>query len=378
MKIAHVVCTYPPYSGGMGNTTFELVSRLIDRGHDVTTISPLYDNADETIDHAKRLAPALSFGNAAWMPTMIKYLDDKDIVHLHYPFFGTAGLVYRWKKKNPTKPLVVTYHMDNRGDGLKGALFNLNTKFFLPKIMKAADACIGSTFDFIEQSSAAPYLNTYRDKWHEIPFGVDTDRFVPGVKSHMLSEQLGINMSKPTLLFVGGMDTPHYFKGIPVLLKALYMLQKQNIHIQAVLVGDGNLREEYETLKDSLGLKHVYFAGKVSDDDLPEYYRVADALVLPSINSAEAFGMVLIEAFASGLPVMASDLPGVRSVAERAGSIVEPNNPTLLAETINNFFEQYSSDWKIRARHVAEQYFSWKNAVDKHEALYDGLLESSK
>ncbi len=81
------------------------------------------------------------------------------------------------------------------------------------------------------------------------------------------------------------------------------------------MVGGGNLLSHYQELSKHLQTTNkVKFAGSVSEIDLPLYYQNADLLVLPSINQHEAFGLVLLEALASGLPVIASDLPGVRSV----------------------------------------------------------------
>jgi glycosyltransferase involved in cell wall biosynthesis len=126
MKIAHVVCTYPPYYGGMGNVAYQMAQGLIDRGHDVTTYTPLYDSAPslEHISHVERLTPRMSFGNAALVPTLYERLSEFDLVHLHYPFFGVALGVDRWKRMHPKIPLVITYHMDARSGGIKGLGMN--------------------------------------------------------------------------------------------------------------------------------------------------------------------------------------------------------------------------------------------------------------
>jgi glycosyltransferase involved in cell wall biosynthesis len=134
------------------------------------------------------------------------------------------------------------------------------------------------------------------------PFGVDTACFTPSAP--VRTDQ------RKRMVFVGGMDTAHYFKGVPVLLEALAgLLQRDDW--QAELVGDGDLRASYEQQAKALGLEgRVQFLGRM--EDLTSFYRGAWVHVLPSTDVSEAFGLVTLEAGASGVPSMVSDLPGMR------------------------------------------------------------------
>ncbi|MBT3816957.1 MAG: glycosyltransferase family 4 protein [Candidatus Magasanikbacteria bacterium] len=391
MKIAHIVCTYPPYYGGMGNLTFQTAQALIARGHEVTVFTPgYYDRKEikpreETPEkiHAedletqgatvKRIAPKLQYGNAAYLSNIARELDDFDIVHLHYPFYGTANIVKKWKEKNPDKRLVITYHMDPRAYGWKGVIFSLYAKFWMPKILRVADAICVSSFDYAAASAAADMLNTEHDKWYELPFGVDIERFSPREKSASLLEKHKIDTDTPVVLFVGGMDEAHYFKGVDILLKSLVVLKQKELKIKVILVGDGPLKEKFMLTANGLGVSHmVEFAGYVSEDDLPSYYNLADVFVLPSINRGEAFGMVLLEAFASGVPVIASDLAGVRTVANQAGMTISPRDPYALADAISGFFspENDREAWKKLARERAETVYAWPEIAGKLEDIY--------
>jgi len=370
----------------MGNVVLQMVSHLAERGHEVEVLTPQYEQEQkiqqkETAQqktYARQLRPSIKFGKAARLPQIKKMLDGYDIVHLHYPFFGTANIARKWKEKNPNKTLVVTYHMDTRAPGFKGLIFSLYAKYYMPKILNSADVLIASSFEYIENSDASEVFKKNAKKAIELPFGVDVDRFAPREKPESLFTKHNISKEKPTILFVGGMDSAHYFKGIPVLLKALHLLKNEGQEVQAVFVGDGNLRREFEFTARGLGLYNsVRFVGGVSDTELPYYYNMADVLVLPSIHKAEAFGMVLLEAFASGIPVIASDLAGVRTVAMNAGVVVTPGSPVQLANRIQEFFvrENNQSRWRVIAREVATRKYSWDVIIDSLENIYEKARE---
>ena len=395
MKIAHIVSTYPPYYGGMGNTVFEMASGLVERGHEVAVFTPdAYEQKEikpreaETepehapvlqtkIDYAKRLKPSLKYGNAARLPQLRRELEGSELVHLHYPFFGTANLVRRYKEDHPATPFVITYHMDTRAPGGKGLIFKYYSAYWMPKILRSADRLIASSLEYIESSQASALYRENKKKWIGLPFGVDTIRFQPRAKPEALFARHQLDPNLPVILFVGGMDAAHYFKGVPVLLKALLLAKRDGLKVQAVFVGDGELKEQFRLQASGFRLQdHVRFVGHVSDEELPYYYNLADVLVLPSINQGEAFGMVLLEAMASGIPVIGSNLPGVRTVARDGGLTVEPNNTIDLSEAIMGFFYNQAdrAAWRQKARRVAEEKYAWPGIVERLEEIYESLV----
>jgi len=391
MKIAHIVCSYPPYYGGMGNVVLQTVQELGKRGHEVEVFTPLYHTLPSTppeelepagkqqVEYARRVTPSITYGNAARIPQVAHELDSFDVVHLHYPFYGTANLVRKWKEHNPYKPLVITYHMDSRSPGWKGLFFTYYNAFWMPKILGSADLLIGSSLEYIEKSDAFDLYTQQKDKWRALPFGVDIERFQPREKPADLFETAGYDITIPTLLFVGGMDKAHYFKGIDVFLKALLRLKKNEYTVQAFLVGDGDLRETYELTAKAYGLSdRVKFLGYVEEELLPYAYNAADLVILPSTTRGEAFGMVLLEAFASGVPVIASDLPGVRSVADEGGVLFPPGDDAALAEAIIEYFadgvdrKQFSTS----VRNLAIEKYAWPRIVDDLEDWYMNLVNT--
>ena len=397
MRIAHIVSTYPPYYGGMGNVVFQTASELAKIGHEVEIFTPQYyeekeiktkqeaptdthsPELDLQIKSVNRLTPSIKYGNAARIPKIKNELNNFDLVHLHYPFFGTANLVRNWKEKNPKKPLVITYHMDTRSDGWKGLVFKFYAKYYMPKILSSADKIIVSSLDYAMVSDAGAIYKSNKEKWIDLPFGVDTKRFHPREKPLALFNRHNLNQNIPTIVFVGGMDVAHHFKGIPVLLKALLLLKENKILIQAVLVGDGNLKESFELQATGYRINNqVRFVGRISDEELPYYYNMGDLFVLPSTSQGEAFGMVLLESMASGVPVLASDLPGVRTVALDGGQVVIPNDHIELAESIMGYFKDANNPefWKSETRRIVEEKYSWNSIIGKLDQIYNELVSS--
>jgi len=105
MNIAQVICIFPPKFGGMGNSVLNFSQALVELGHEVTVFTPSYGEEGEVADledKAKKfkvvkLRPLLRLGNAAVLPQLLWRLQGFDIVHLHYPFYGSAEIV--WLKR---------------------------------------------------------------------------------------------------------------------------------------------------------------------------------------------------------------------------------------------------------------------------------------
>jgi glycosyltransferase involved in cell wall biosynthesis len=308
------------------------------------------------------------------LPSLFHRLSGFDLVHLHYPFFGGAEPVIVRKAMRPDQGLVMTYHMDAAADGMKGALFSAHRRLLFPWLVNRVDRILVSSFDYADHSALAEL--DVRDRIEEHAFGVDLVRFSPG-EDRSLAEQLKIPEKAPKLLFVGGLDTAHAFKGLPQLLGALTDVRNEEWHL--VVVGDGNLKETYVAQAMDHGLQsRVTFVGGVPPEDLPRYYRLADVHLFPSTKRSEAFGLVALEAAASGIPTIASDLPGVRTVVEdgATGLLVPPGDRGALTRAILVFLEQPDLRQRLglSARNSAEQKYAWDPLITRLEATYDSVL----
>jgi glycosyltransferase involved in cell wall biosynthesis len=384
-KIAHVVCTYPPYRGGMGKVAFEYTERLRERGYNVHVFTSLdndhphpllvKEGGTEDPEYVHRIPAVLSIGNASVMPSLFQRLKGFDLVHLHYPFFGGAEPVIVRKALRHDQGLVMTYHMDASATGARGAIFEAHKHVLFPWIANRCDRILVSSKDYYE-SSNLKQLSSISDRVEIHPFGVDLKRFCPGDKP-LLRMELGLKPNVPILLFVGGLDRAHHFKGLPVLFEALKDVLN-TFHL--VVVGSGEMKETYESLTRLHKIDdRVTFVGGVSEEDLPRYYRAADIHLFPSTRRAEAFGLVALEAAASGIPTIASSLPGVRSVVldGETGLLVPPEDVGALKQAIELLLTRTDVREQLgrSARLHAEAHFAWEPLITNLEQTYKSVIE---
>ena len=378
MKIAHIVCTFPPLQSGIGNVSYHFARQNALLGHDVLVFTPFYRELRKTLLERKplenmsvsRLRPLMAYGNGAFLPQLLWKLGCFDCIMLHYPFYGGAEITYlscmlrRFRGR-----LIVHYHMDVEGLSPVARVLSIPGRIVRSRLLGRADAIICASIDYIRNSPVSVLDKKHAHKMMEIPFGVDSHRFSP-CREDTAPKRRG----EKTILFVGGLDRAHYFKGVDNLLQAVAGLPKAAGPWRLNIVGEGNMRQQYEHLAESLGIvEHVTFFGTVTDEELPSCYKEADLLVLPSINSNEAFGLVLLEAMASGLPVIASNLPGVRRVFRNReeGYQIEPGNIQDLRDKIALILTDESLRQAMgkRARRLVEERYSWSMVGNKLEKV---------
>jgi glycosyltransferase involved in cell wall biosynthesis len=373
MKIAQIVCASPPYSGGIGNSAFHLYELLSDK-HEIINFTP------------DTLSPVLRRGHGAFLPQLLWKLREFDVIYLHYPFFGTAEVVWLFKIFFKKQKLIIHYHMDVKNLSTLTKILSFPSLLIRTSLLKQADTIITASLDYIKHSQIQKFYHTHPDKFKEIPFGINLDIFKPKdlnqpsetkivakTKSFIRRiNELFIKRNCLNIIFVGGLDKAHYFKGVNILLNALPSLNSRRWSLK--IVGTGDLKSEYENLAARLNLSsRVEFTGKLNDGDLIRALQNSDLLVLPSTNSNEAFGIVLIEALACGVPVIASDLPGVRSVFEnhREGLLIEPGSIEDLNRKLEFILKNESLrlDMAKAARRLAERKYNERLMKQKYEDL---------
>ncbi|MFH1667661.1 MAG: glycosyltransferase family 4 protein, partial [Candidatus Komeilibacteria bacterium] len=352
--------------------------QLVKRGFDVTVLTPKYKylntlNKQEEKKGVKiiRLLPLLEIGNAAILPQLFLILRKYDLVHVHFPFYGTGLFIFLakiiWRKK-----LIIHYHMDNYASGLKDLIFRVYRFLFLPQLIKVADKIVVHSRDYAFNCQAAWWFKHYQDKLIEIPNGVDTKYYQP---QNDLDKK--INVRRKEILFVGALDEAHYFKGIEILLKALASTQHKEWKLN--IIGNGNLVEYYQELVHTLRLDDkVFFIHNCSDQDLVKYYSRAYVTVLPSTTMGEAFGIVLVESMACQTTVIASNLPGVRTVVDNEinGLLAKPNNIESLRTKLDYLLANPDIVGRFsRAGYQkVKQRYDWQSIGDQLEKMYEDLF----
>jgi len=319
MKIAVIVSTFPPYQGGMGNMARSYAEGLSRLGHEVEVFCPAYRKVEEepaASYKVRRLKPRGMFRNSAFLPQLSGKTRGFDLVNLHYPFYGGAeSVVFNKKTRGRRIPLVVNYQMDSVAKGWTGAAMAGYGKIMLPSVLKAAEKVIVTSLDYAAHSAVAPAFRRHPEKFAAVPPGVDTSVFTPRPKSPELLSRYGFRPQDRIVLFVGGLDRAHAFKGVDFLLETWAEAKPRDARL--LVVGRGDLRGKYLRTAADMGIAaDVVFDDGVGENGLPAVYNLADLFVLPSVDRSEAIGIVLLEALASGVPLLASALPGVRSVVE--------------------------------------------------------------
>jgi len=357
----------------MGNVVFEEARELAARGHEVHVATITYPGIPEFHGEEDGIIVHRFPAQVRWTRTGLSVgveamMHDPsfDAVHLHAPFFGVQELaVFRmwfgWRPQN----LIITYHMDVVAGGLIGVVTALYRRLFLKTLLTKARSIVVASMDYATGSWLSSFWQVVEPKVMEIPFGVDTARFYP---------EENPARSQVQLMFLGGLDKNHYFKGLGVLINALEQLQDRS-DWKLLVVGDGDLRAGYEQqVKDAGIAGRITFLGHAIGE-AERLYRESDVFVFPSTDRSEAFGLVALEAQASGTPVVASDLAGVRTVVVdyKTGLLVPPMNVSALATAIAWMIDhsEVRASMGKAARERVESFFTWEKHVSDLVKVYE-------
>lgn len=165
-------------------------------------------------------------------------------------------------------------------------------------------------------------------------------------------------------------------KGVDVLIEAVPKILSVHPNVKLVIIGEGYARQHLSNLVRSLGIDHkVYFAGYISDHEVRKILHHAEVQVIPS--RYEPFGIVCLEAMASGVPVVASDIGGLSEIMEDGvtGLKVPPDNSDALASAVNRVLSDATLRDSIseKAREQVVKQFSWEAVVDMMIQIYNSI-----
>lgn len=366
MKIALISQSYYPRFGGVTEHTHNLAINLRKMGHDVVLITSGPGQSD---DFVVRLGKNINLPiNGAMVNVTIDLgLTSKlrkifkshrfDLIHIQCPLEPTLPLAALMAAMRITIPVVGTFHMT--------AKISLPYEIFgkvLQRYAKRLDARIAVS------ESARRFANRYfPGKYHVIPNGVDTSRFKPK------SPGAGQESNQYTrFLYVGRFDIR---KQIPLLIDAFKRTYDRRNGCTLVLVGRGITRPYSQIKAGKLRGKAIKFAGSVSAQDLPEYYQNSDIFCCISSGS-ESFGIVLLEAMSSGLPLICSDLDGYKEIVEDGvQGIIVPHGKVeevtkAMLKLVDNPDLRKKMGEKGRARALE---YDWRKIAERTVKLYETL-----
>jgi glycosyltransferase involved in cell wall biosynthesis len=378
LKVAQVSATFPPYLAGTGNVCYHNAWELAKLGHDVVVFTSRFPDVDYTYPKeftVKRYKPLVRLGNAPFLPGLLR-LKRFDIVHLHYPFYFGSEIVFL-KSLTTSLDYILTYHQDALFGGVLQFPMVLHHWLLGRRILRGASRVLATSTDYARASRLRELIHEKPEAVAELPNGVDVQRFHPEVDGNWLRSRYRLERTERVILFVGGLDKAHYFKGVEILLQALTHIPDQGIRL--LVVGDGDLQPAYQRRVVELGLEgRITFCGRVSDEDLPAHYALCDLLVLPSTTMGEAFGIVLLEAMACGKPVVASNLPGVRTVVDEGvdGFLTEPCNVDDLTSKMWHLLNapDIREQFGQTGRKKVEERYSWRRIGKMLERIYYEVL----
>ncbi len=384
LRIAHLTATFPPYPGGAGNTAHRFAVGQAERGHHVEVFTAPHDGIPPATEGVRvhRIPPVYATGNAPLIPRLAR-LGGFDVIHLHYPFiFGSEmTLLARMSRARRSQALLVHYKNRLIGDGRRGLLFEAYEHTVGPALIRAADrVCVLSP----GHADSVSYLRHAgeRDpqKLIEMPNGVDAERFSPGEDRSGLRERLGIPADAVIAAFVATLDRAHHFKRLDVAIDALAQLDDPAVHL--VVAGSGELVDDFRRRAAERGVgERVHFLGAVPHPELPDVLRAADLFLLTT-EPPESFGIVLIEAMATGLPVIATDYPGVRAVvADGTGLLAPQGDVSAVSARLRAMIDagaEGRAAMGAAGRRRAQSEWSWPRLLDRMDVAYREAIEARK
>ncbi len=325
MKIVVALYYYDPYLSGLSVYTRRLAEGLVARGHEVTIVTSRFDQALEPEEvvrgvRVRRVPFWFRLDKGAIMPgfvpAVLRAARGADVVNVHMPMAEAAAIALFAGRKT-----VITYHCDVRlndrgwlGRGLEAAIFAAARS-----ALRRSRVVVSQSFDYAANTRV---LRHFLDKTVVIPPPIPRpDPPSEAIDEHYFQHRAQVPPGAKTIGFVGRIV---YEKGLDFLIHAFRDLCKQHDDVYLVVAGDYQ-HVAGGSVKSSLmrylsgAEERVRFVGRLSDEELAAFYGFIDVLALPSIDPLEAYGMVQVEAMLAGTPVVATDLPGVRTVVQRTG-----------------------------------------------------------
>lgn len=363
-----LVCPYDPtVPGGVQHHVTEVARRLVAAGDRVLVVAPgdperppdgvLAVGRAVRVPFNASVAPiALGPGAARRTRQAIREFRP-DVVHIHEPAVPAVSLAALLTRTDAAT--VGTFHAFSDRDRLYRAARPVLRRAVARLTVRLAVS--PAALDYHARALGLP-----AGSFRVLPNGVDTRRFATARPVPELRRG-------PMVLFVGRLEPR---KGVLEAIHAATLVAARRPTLRLVVVGEGPLRREAEGAVPRRLHDRVWFVGRVDPEDLPRFYRSADVVVAPALGG-ESFGIVLLEAMAAGVPVVASDIPGYRSVLTDGveGRLVPPGDIVALAEAIDVLLDNAALRRAMgEAGRATAANYDWDRIVERLRELYRDAL----
>jgi len=387
MKILTVLTYYRPHTSGLTIYTERLAEAFARRGNEVTVFTSHFDSTtprQEIRNGVKivrnpvlfRLSKGVIMPRFGWDVT--HYVRDNDVVLLHLPQFDAPGVAFRGRLFG--KPAVLTYHCDlHMPPGLFNRIANAVIHFQNNMAGRLADHIVTYTQDYADNS---PYLSGYKHKLTPILPPVELPALTPGSVEAFAHE----NLTRERRPVIGMAARFAAEKGVEVLLDALPIVLEKFPQAQVLFAGQyQNVFAEQAyfnrlmpRIKEYEAKGHWRFLGVLNPVQMAAFYPNLDVLVVPSLNSTEAFGLVQIEAMMNNVPCIASSLPGVRRPVQMTGmgKVVPIGDSEALSQALLAIFSN-PAEYRRDPAEIARPYIPDAVAA-KYEKLFERLISEKK
>jgi len=298
------------------------------QSHRTKTIKELDKNVEVT--SLGRLFSLARFDLCPDLPRRISELVNQSnmIIHVHTP---NPTMLTALMMRPPRIPLVITHHSDI----IKQRVLKYAFRPVEHLVYRQASRILTTSSEYIEGSK---FLRLYKNSLNTLPLGLDCSGYIqPSQAALSYARRLKKTYGAPIWLTVGRLV---YYKALHVAIEALALVPGT-----LIVIGTGPLEKELKNQAKQLGLENrIVWLGRASADELTGAYRAATALWFPSNVRSEGFGLVQVEAMASGCPVINADIPcsGVPWVSrqEKEGLTVPINDPVALAQAAQRLLDE--------------------------------------
>lgn len=380
MKILQITPYYLPHTGGVERYVANLSKYLAKNGHEIeiyTSNIPPVKNSENisgiTIQRYKSIAEPL---RNPIIPGLIipkkERIKQFDLIQIHLLYSSVALFGYIIKKIE-NKPLILTHHGQVKfGNNYWDSIVKIYEKIVFPPLLKNAD------YSIVLSDSDAKHINSLgmdKNRIAIIPNAICVDDFFDNNSDNVPDINLKYQLSDIfTVLFVGELSAR---KGIIFLIKAFLILNSRGLSgkVKLLIVGTGN---QYEILnkfvKNNKIEDMVLFLGNISFAELLGVYKSSKIFVLPSLS--EGLPTVILEAMFFEIPVIATDIPGIRDHFNNTALLIPPKDEIAIADAIITLINdrELANKLKLNGKKLVLSEYTWDKISLEYDKIFSNLI----